>query len=419
MRVKCQVEVVNRNVASQGMRGGCGKAAQATLFLARKPGDVVFLMYCTARDKQGVKYKVKENIKQIFGKFLSDGKATIRLNEPMVDLCIKKADPIELKRILNALAMAHKGQALSGQSVLSSMAPAKTKHIETPKTKMNISTRKDYPTTTSFPTKLEKLKVNDCQLVKVDSRILALKYLTSLDLSSNKIKIIPEAISEMQSLAELVLSHNLLTELPNVCKKSSMLCTTLRTLHLDNNNLSSLPHCICLLSELWQLQLSHNKLKELPKEIGNLSKLKRFGASHNLLTYLPYSFTNLRLEKLDLFMNNFGDHDRPLKTNGGSICKIISLKESCARVVRRKRMFFNNKELYSHVIIRYLRCGKQCPCTTYCFESYVYFMVDFDLKQICENLVGLDSSGRTNVMVEAVICSHECMAKYLGRGLFL
>ena len=38
----------------------------------------------------GFFFQIKDNIQQIFGKFLNEGKATIRFKEPEQDLCISK-----------------------------------------------------------------------------------------------------------------------------------------------------------------------------------------------------------------------------------------------------------------------------------------------------------------------------------------
>lgn len=58
--------------------------------------------------------QIKENIEQMFSKFLAEGKATIRLKNPHFDLCISKANPNDLKRLLTAVKMANGGENLIG-----------------------------------------------------------------------------------------------------------------------------------------------------------------------------------------------------------------------------------------------------------------------------------------------------------------
>ncbi|CAK8678048.1 unnamed protein product [Clavelina lepadiformis] len=347
MRIKCQIEILNRCAASQGLRGGCGKSAQATLFLAKKPGDIVFLIFCTAKDKQGTKYRVNKNIQQIFGKFVSDGKATIRLKEPVVDMCISKADPVELKRILNAIKSAHLGKTLLGQSILSSMAPAKTKHVEKPKTKLVVTSRKDYPVTSSFPLMLERLHIHDCNLARLDSRLFNLKHLYLLDVSSNKIKTLPTALSQMESLCELNVAKNEISEIPaELCQPQAPWCKTLKSLNLGNNKLTCLPRNFHNFFNLWQLQLCNNSITKLPEQLGKLHNLRRLAASNNSIKYLPLSFTKLHLETLDLFMNPFVN-DTQLPSNDVVCCslKIPSLRELSGRIIRTGKTKTNRRSL--------------------------------------------------------------------------
>lgn len=37
-----------------------------------------------------ITFQIKDNVQQIFGKFLNEGKATIRFKEPEQDLCLSK-----------------------------------------------------------------------------------------------------------------------------------------------------------------------------------------------------------------------------------------------------------------------------------------------------------------------------------------
>uniref|UniRef100_H2YRR4 PIF1/LRR1 pleckstrin homology domain-containing protein n=1 Tax=Ciona savignyi TaxID=51511 RepID=H2YRR4_CIOSA len=422
MRLKCQLEIVNHNVASQGLRGGSGKAAQATLFLARKPGDVIFLMYCTAKNKQGIKYKVHKNVKQIFGKCVSEGKATIRLCEPTVDLCVKKANPVDLKRILNCIKLAHNGESISGQMILSSMAPATSKQVEKVKTKLMITERKNYPVSTSFPSTLERLSVNGCQLMRIEGRIIKLKYLTSLNLSNNKIKTLPEQLGSMACLHELDISENELTCFPKeLCNPESQLCKTMTCLNLSKNQIELLPENFGEFSQLWSLNLSHNRLKILPKQIGNLKKLTKFNASNNNLKFLPFSFTSLSLENLDLFMNQFTSE--MLLPNLSEKRKIfnkpLALLELSARTIRQNKIFYDNYEYVPFILIKYLDKGKVCQCGGYCFIQFIQFFAHVNLQSITQSMCSLDASGRTTAPVQAVICSNKCFFKYVSKDLIL
>uniref|UniRef100_A0A8C8WNI0 Leucine rich repeat protein 1 n=1 Tax=Panthera leo TaxID=9689 RepID=A0A8C8WNI0_PANLE len=94
MKLHCEVEVVSRHLPALGMRNR-GKGTRAVLSLCQQtPGSrpplPTCLVICTLRDKRGTRYELKENIEQFFTKFMDEGKATVRLKEPPVDICLSK-----------------------------------------------------------------------------------------------------------------------------------------------------------------------------------------------------------------------------------------------------------------------------------------------------------------------------------------
>lgn len=75
-------------------------------------------------------------------------------------------------------------------------------------------------------------------------------------------------------------------------------------LDLSNNKLTILPPTFCTLTHLVELDLSKNMLRELPESFGSLEKLKRLDLYGNELTHLPLSFCRLKaLKWLDLKNN--------------------------------------------------------------------------------------------------------------------
>lgn len=142
MRIKCEMDLVNRILPSMNVKKG-GKGCHTQLSIGRKPQSdnkegVLFIMACTAKDRNGTKFQVslslsfsydakiiseiilnsayvcknkcwhawnlfhlvqcaifcffqiRDNIEQIFAKFINEGKATIRLKDPPQDLCLCK-----------------------------------------------------------------------------------------------------------------------------------------------------------------------------------------------------------------------------------------------------------------------------------------------------------------------------------------
>merc|ERR1719192_1783993 len=86
---------------------------------------------------------------------------------------------------------------------------------------------------------------------------------------------------------------------------TSCLAASLKQLDLSGNKISLLPNYFCNLRELITVNMTRNQLKALPPSIGKLTKLKHFRAADNNIQVLPGSFSRLRLDNLELSANNF------------------------------------------------------------------------------------------------------------------
>lgn len=121
MKLQCDVEVVNRMLPTFGLKNK-GKPSRAVLSIGKpdrsSQNHGLFLLICTAKDRSGSKYKaslppgplrqicspllfsrsssvcvslqLKENIEKFFTWFVEEGKATVRLKEPAIDICLSK-----------------------------------------------------------------------------------------------------------------------------------------------------------------------------------------------------------------------------------------------------------------------------------------------------------------------------------------
>ncbi|XP_022380437.1 leucine-rich repeat protein 1 isoform X3 [Enhydra lutris kenyoni] len=104
MKLHCDVEVVSRHLPALGMRNR-GKGVRAVLSLCQQTPrsqpragarddrggpHPTCLLISTLKDKRGTRYELKDNIEQFFTKFMDEGKATVRLKEPPVDICLSK-----------------------------------------------------------------------------------------------------------------------------------------------------------------------------------------------------------------------------------------------------------------------------------------------------------------------------------------
>ncbi|XP_064619851.1 leucine-rich repeat serine/threonine-protein kinase 1-like isoform X2 [Lineus longissimus] len=132
--------------------------------------------------------------------------------------------------------------------------------------------------------------------------------LRELDVSHNRLKEIPIHIQSTSRLAKLDVSYNRLIQFPApwpcemenlnvshneleifISNVETLWSRTLRSLRLDNNQLTEIDPGICAIITLTSLRLSHNKLKGLPAT-----------------TYWKCS----QLESLDLARNRLGDQER-------------------------------------------------------------------------------------------------------------
>ena len=135
MRLKAEIEISNRTLTIHNRSGRNKKDKHASLAIGRKPQGAtqtasyenmsqngpnpldfnLFLMVSTAQNRSGTKYAITfgkskwnnksngSNVEKIFDRFIEDGQATVSFHEPAHDLCIKKADSIQLKAFINLI----------------------------------------------------------------------------------------------------------------------------------------------------------------------------------------------------------------------------------------------------------------------------------------------------------------------------
>ena len=104
-----------------------------------------------------------------------------------------------------------------------------------------------------------------------------------LDLSSSRLKSLPESIGLFRNLKVLI---------------------------LDRNEIGSFPDSFWTLEKLEVLVISRNGLDILPERMGELKSLRKIYASRNNLSSIPQSIVNLKnLIRLDLSFNKLADKD--------------------------------------------------------------------------------------------------------------
>jgi Leucine-rich repeat (LRR) protein len=148
---------------------------------------------------------------------------------------------------------------------------------------------------------------------------IELDRVTTLDLSSLGLEILPPEIGSLSKLKTLELSNNGLQSLPDTIGNLSKL----KELNLYGNQLQSLPDTIGNLSKLEELYLYENQLQSLPDTIENLSKLQGLLLNNNQLQSLPDTIGDLsKLKVLEL-------KDNQLQSLPDTIEKLSALQELC------------------------------------------------------------------------------------------
>ncbi|CAG9772451.1 unnamed protein product [Ceutorhynchus assimilis] len=128
--------------------------------------------------------------------------------------------------------------------------------------------------------------------------IMLSNYITELNLSTNQLKEVPDAVASLAKLKFLDLSKNMLSDLPENLKSM----TNLRELVLFNNSSSEMqyqfftllprfqkmPNCVYGMIGLEILMLNDNSLEEINMEgLKNLNRLATLNLSNNNIGFVP------------------------------------------------------------------------------------------------------------------------------------
>lgn len=402
MKLLCSALLVNRAAPNAKT-----KSANSTIALCKQPGTNEFcIILFTARNQQGTRYNLKNNIEKVFARYVNEGKSTIQFKQPPHDICIQ-ANSIQLKCFLRLLKMAVENQVkdedlahYSGVSV----TPVAKKDI--PIKQLWITSKLAYPSQ-GFPKSLEMLRMNNLELGVVTPGILNLRFLKVLDMSNNSITFLPEALNKLR-LQELYMSDNLLgSSSPGQWAwMGGQLSYTLKVLDLCLNRLKYLPKQIGKLYSLHTLRVNHNELVTLPTGIGQLTSLKTLAAGNNSISVLPGSIKMLRLNELDLSCNTLppiseyvgSDKPKPI------LLHPFSLKECAAKKVLRSRIPYTPLDL-PRTVIQYLDDAEYCVCGEACFENVIKNRQCFSLKDIT---VTITMTSPQYVPVDCHYCSPAC-----------
>ncbi|KAL3320714.1 hypothetical protein Ciccas_000616 [Cichlidogyrus casuarinus] len=175
----------------------------------------------------------------------------------------------------------------------------------------------------------------------IDPRILKLRQLTVLEMSKNRLKILPRQLSDLP-LKQLNLSSNQIDSLPPYVADGPW-ADSLIYLDLSDNQITHLPEDMWSCASLRSLKVSQNKLIGLPcASFARHRHIMHIHAQNNQMNCLPLAMTKqLKLATFDLSNNPFSNlatdpNSIPIRV---SLCgDLISLKNlSSLQLVRSKK----------------------------------------------------------------------------------
>ncbi|XP_040572626.1 leucine-rich repeat protein 1 [Lepeophtheirus salmonis] len=354
-------------------------------------------------------YKLKkENIDKLFLRFMGEGKCTFRFKEPPHDVAIK-SNSNELKQFINSikttLLSLQPGYKATGVS-LPMLAPVSLSEISKPKEKLFVQTKKDYPLSKGFPSSLTTLVINQINLQRLDTRILKLRNLVTLNLDSCSLTQLPPVWDRLTQLASLQLSNNSLDTLPpEFCQGS--LCDTLQILDLRANKFRRLPRYICNLKSVHTLKVDNNELIEFPPSVGKMNKLKYLSASNNRMTFFPGSAFFMKMDFLDL-SGNFMDWDPhvalprpPIIKDTLKKLKVLSARSFLGSYSYKK---IPKPDVIPFTLVEYLMSFQMCLCGVYATDEFMGYG-RMGIPEISTSY-RIDSSD--SVLARFYMCTPEC-----------
>ncbi len=168
--------------------------------------------------------------------------------------------------------------------------------------------------------------IDNVGLDGVPSEIRVLSDLTALDISENRVKVLPGSLISCPKLIKLRASKNAIDELDDMSLYQFLL-----SVDISHNSMKSLPSSLFSLPAIQGIDAGFNKLKSVPKQISCCSSMTRLILCKNILASLPDSWHQcVNLVHLDISDN-----------------KIKRLPYTLGFAPLLKHFFYNNNPLES------------------------------------------------------------------------
>lgn len=149
------------------------------------------------------------------------------------------------------------------------------------------------------------------------------KNLRTLDVSENKLTVLPTYVGSFAQLKSLNINNNRLTSLPPQIGSLQRL----ETLMVEHNRITSLPPTVEGLKSLRHISLAHNDLRAFPVQLCAIRTLDVIDLSHNKLTDVPDAIRDLNAIELNVNQNQISRLSESL-----AACprlKVLRIEENC------------------------------------------------------------------------------------------
>lgn len=215
--------------------------------------------------------------------------------------------------------------------------------------------------------------------------------LKELNLSGNLFTHFPEQVIELRHLRYLYMGSNKMSAIPKEIWKMQ----SLQVLSVGGNFITEVPDSVGLLSQLQALVICDNLIENLPASIARLNNLKSLMLHKNRLKHLPKDIVALKnLTELSL-------RDNPLVVRFVQDIALNppSMMELAARIVKSAGVAYEPTDL-PRTVLEYLRSANCCvnpKCKGVFFDNRV------------EHIKFVDFCGKYRVPLLQYLCSSKCI----------
>jgi len=170
---------------------------------------------------------------------------------------------------------------------------------------------------------LKVVDLSENQISEIDGSVFnQFRYVSSLNLSNNKLASLPKQLRSLQHLLDLNLSNNRLTEF----SPDFTILRALRRLDLSKNEIDTMPEDFGEMVSIRELNIADNKIEWLPsKQVDVLSSLRVLDASNNQINAMPIEYEHLKIQEINLSMNRL--RDLPTLRNFKTV-RVLNLAEN-------------------------------------------------------------------------------------------